>query len=103
MPEESNKQKPTVSNDNHDESFGQRGDVEPDEIGKRHGVSDDLDDEIGSRHEQEEQRGEAVRSSGNKVHGDKLEGMIPGMSESERANQRPTRDDGDNDDEGELK
>jgi hypothetical protein len=48
-------------------------------------------------------RGEAVRSAGNKVHGDKLEGLIGSSSEAERANRRPTRDDGDNDDEGELK
>lgn len=70
---EHSKQKPTVSNDNQDENSGQRGDAD-------------------------EQRGEATRSAGNKVHGDKLEGMIPG-----KAGNRPTRDDGDNDDEGELK
>ena len=70
MPQD-NKQKPTVSNENHEENAGQRGEV--------------------------------VRSAGNKVHGDKLEGMIPSGSPAERANGRPTRDDGDNDDEGSLK
>jgi hypothetical protein len=37
----------------------------------------------------DEKRGDVVRSSGNKVHGDKLEGMIPG-----KPVQRPVRDDG---------
>lgn len=75
-------QKPTITPENHEENVGQRGDA---------GV------------EAEESRGEAVRSAGNKVHGDKLEGLIGSGSQSERANQRPTRDDGDNDDEGPLR
>lgn len=44
------------------------------------------------------QRGEAVKSGGNKIHGDDLEGIIPGKE----PRTRPTRDDGDNDDKGEL-
>jgi hypothetical protein len=65
---------------------------EPEEIGKPHGINE----------EGEEKRGQVVRNGGNKVHGDKLEGMIPEGSPAERANGRPTRDDGDNDDEGDL-
>jgi hypothetical protein len=78
--------KPTISNDNHDENVGQRQDKTSDKVGDK-----------GS-----EARGDAVRSAGNKVHGDKLEGLIGSSSEAERMNQRPTRDDGDNDDLGEL-
>lgn len=63
-------------------------------------VRDDKADKPGI--EQDESRGDAVRAPGNKVHGDKLEGLIGSGSEAERANQRPTRDDGDNDDLGEL-
>ena len=65
-------QKPTISNDNHDENIGQRG--------------------------------EATRQGGNKIHGDDLEGVIPTTPmDVERQNERPTRDDGDNDDLGALK
>lgn len=39
------------------------------------------------------QRGEVVKSGGNKVHGDDLEGMIPNKPLREP---RSTRDDGDN-------
>jgi hypothetical protein len=99
MPEDTNKQKPTVGNDNHEQNVGQRGTQRgtPSEGKDKPTISNDNHDEnVG-------QRGEVVRSAGNKVHGDKLEGMIPSGSEAERANGRPTRDDGDNDDEGELK
>lgn len=48
------------------------------------------------------QRGEAIKPGGNKVHGDDLEGIIPGKPEREPQS-RPTRDDGDNDNKGELK
>jgi len=89
MPEDSNKQKPTVSNDNHQQNIGQRG-----------GVSSGSEQKQGDK--QKDVRGDAVRSAGNKVHGDKLEGFIGSSSPAERVNQRPTRDDGDNDDEGEL-
>lgn len=66
------KQKPTISNDNHDENIGQRG--------------------------------EATRQGGNKIHGDDLEGVIPRSPlEVELENERPTRDDGDNDDLSALK
>ncbi len=50
-------------------------------------------------------RGEAIIGPGNKVHGDKLEGMIPGKSQSQDDN-RVDPDDGedrDTDGEGELK
>ena len=43
------------------------------------------------------QRGEATQSGGNKIHGDDLEGIIPGKPEREPQS-RPSRDDGDNDD-----
>lgn len=62
--------------------------------------NDNVRDKQGDK--QQDSRGEAVRSAGNKVHGDKLEGLIGSSSEAERMNNRPTRDDGDNDDEGEL-
>jgi hypothetical protein len=81
-------QKPTVSNDNHAENIGQRGKT--------------ADEKPGGKDEDNESRGDVVRSAGNKVHGDKLEGLIGSSSPAERANQRPTRDDGDNDDKGEL-
>jgi len=77
-------QKPSVVNDNQDKNIGQRGNDKPD--------GDKTQDS----------RGAAVRAPGNKVHGDKLEGLIGSSSASERDNGRPTRDDGDNDDLGEL-
>jgi hypothetical protein len=43
------------------------------------------------------QRGEATKLGGNKVHGDDLEGAIP---TTPMTVDRPTRDDGDNDDKG---
>jgi hypothetical protein len=61
-------QKPTVTNDDHDQNVGQRG--------------------------------EATKAGGAKIHGDDLEGAIP---RTPMSIERPTRDDGDNDDEGALK
>jgi hypothetical protein len=58
-------QKPTVSNENHDENIGQRGD--------------------------------ATKHGGDKIHGDDLQGAIP---QTPMTVDRPTRDDGDNDDKG---
>lgn len=49
-------------------------------------------------------RGEAVNAAGNKVHGDKLEGMIPGKSQSQDDNRAEADgEDRDADGEGELK
>ena len=69
--------KSTISNDNHDENVGQRG--------------------------------EAIKQGGNKIHGDHLEGAIPDRDiagnrfpEKPMAGNRPNREDGDNDDLGEL-
>ncbi len=45
-------------------------------------------------------RGDATQEGGAKIHGDDLEGVIPTTPMSVG---RPTRDDGDNDDEGALK
>jgi hypothetical protein len=46
------------------------------------------------------QRGEATKQGGDKIHGDDLKGAIPTTPMSV---DRPTRDDGDNDDKGEPK
>ena len=46
-----------------------------------------------------DQRGEATQLGGNKIHGDDLKGAIP---DKPLQGNRPTRDDGDNDDQGEL-
>jgi hypothetical protein len=40
-------------------------------------------------------RGEAIIGAGNKIHGDKLEGMIPGKSQSQE--HRTERDDDEED------
>jgi hypothetical protein len=66
-------------------------------------LDDDLAEETHDEDdESEHSRGAAVTAAGTKVHGDKLDGVIPKGSEAERANGRPTRDDGDNDDPGAL-
>ena len=68
-------QKETITPENHDSNVGQRGGT-------------------GATHSEEPNTGMPL--TGNKNQGDDLESIIPGKD-------RPTRDDGDNDDKGSLK